>query len=172
MFGRRREYRGQGFTVRIDPGFRELVTVVHTRAGTTRKLDGERIGKRWNGIALHLPRDIEAEAVPALVSDIAGGLAALRCGYVITRTVVTDRVSDAEQQAAIAELKRIGFDVQRSPDLKQISLIPIPGVQRDVKWAVGRTQSLVQTLSGSRPRTEVLAVSPDFAAEVERYIPR
>jgi hypothetical protein len=43
---RDREYGGDGFRVRLDPVFREVVSVTHKRQGTTTKLGGESIGKK------------------------------------------------------------------------------------------------------------------------------
>ena len=39
---REREYRGDDFSVRVEPGFREIVTIVHTRQPTIRRLDKEK----------------------------------------------------------------------------------------------------------------------------------
>jgi hypothetical protein len=52
---RDRKYRAADFSVTIEPGFREIVSVMHERGGTRIHLDGERIGKKWEGIAAHIP---------------------------------------------------------------------------------------------------------------------
>ena len=43
---RDRKYRAADFSVTIEPGFREIVSVMHERGGTRIHLDGERIGKK------------------------------------------------------------------------------------------------------------------------------
>jgi len=171
-----REYRGADFSVRVEQGFRELVTVIHTRQGTTRRLDGERIGKGWNGIRIHLPRDVDPAEVPQLVSDLEAAFGAMRYGYVISRTVGVDPVPEAEQQAAIAELNEMGFDVERSTDPRQTVVIPRPDRPRpDPKAAkdrASRSMSLVLTLRGTRQRVELLAKSKEFATNYTDYMPR
>ena len=77
---RERDYRGDDFSVRVEPGFREIVTIVHTRQQTIRRLEGERIGNRWQGIALHLPRDLNPADVPEIVRDIETAFGAMRYG--------------------------------------------------------------------------------------------
>jgi hypothetical protein len=163
------EYRGDAFSVKVEQGFREIVTIVHTRKGTTRRLDGERIGKRWEGIGVHLPRELDPADLPQIVRDLETAFAALRCGYVISRTARVDPVSEAEQEAAIAELNELGFYVERSADPRNIALIPRSGVARpDAKTArstAPRVMSLVQSLTGTRPVVEVLAKSKGFGPD-------
>jgi hypothetical protein len=48
---RGREYRGDGFRVRIDYVFREVVSIIHTREGTTLKHDVAAPGCPWNAPA-------------------------------------------------------------------------------------------------------------------------
>jgi hypothetical protein len=163
------EYHGDDFSVKVEQGFREVVTVVHTRQGTTRRLEGERIGKRWQGIGVHLPQEMDPADVPQLVRDLEAAFRPLRYGYVISRTVQVDPVSDAEQEGAVAELNEMGFEVERSTERRGVALIPRPGVPRpDTKTAkrtAARVMSLVQALSGERPRVEILAQSKDFATK-------
>lgn len=164
--GRRDDYRGDDFSLRIEQGFREIVTVVLTRNETTHKLEGERIGKRWQGIGIVLPSEIDAADVPQVVADLETAFKALRCDYVISRIVAVDTVSEAEQQAAITELNEMGFDVERQEGTREVGLRPRSGTQRrdsrTVKEAAPRILRLVQSLSGRRPRIEVLAKSKDF----------
>jgi len=170
------EYRGADFSVRIVPGFREIGSVVITRSGTARTLDGERIGKKWEGIGIHLPNDVDLADVPDVVRDLEEGLHALGYGFVITRTGAIEGVSEREQEAALDELHRLGFEVESSPDRKQISLRPkreIPRHDTPTSGAVGqRVSSLVRSLTGIRHRVELLAASAEFASDPDPYIPR
>ena len=163
------EYHGDDFSVKVEQGFREIVTIVHTRQGTTRRLDGERIGKRWEGIGVHLPHEFDPVDLAQIVRDLETAFAALRCGYRISRTARVDPVSESEQAAAIAELHELGFDVERSADPRNIALIPRSDVPRpDVTTArstAPRVMSLVQSLTGTRPVVEVLAKSKGFAPD-------
>jgi len=181
-FGRRDpEYRGENFSLRIETGFREIVFLVIKRNGVERKLEGERIGKTWQGIGLVLPGDIDAADVTQVVRDIETALSALRVGYVISRTAEVVPVPEADQQAAIAELNQMGFEVERSANPKQIGPrkwqqisttwkpgAPRPGTAKAAKEAAQRMRGLIETLSGSRRRMEVLSTSKEFAD----YMPR
>jgi hypothetical protein len=173
---RDREYHGDDFSVRVEQGFREIVTVVHTRQGTVRRLDGERIGKRWNGIRIHLPREVDPADVPQIVRDLETAFGATHYGYVIFRTVRVDPVPEAEQEAAITELNEMGFDVERSTDPRQTVLTPRSGVPRpDTKTAQDRApriMALVQSLRGTRQVVELLAKSKEFATDYTDYMPR
>jgi hypothetical protein len=75
--GRDREYRCDGFSVRIQQGFRELVSLIIGRDGTTRKVEGELIGRRWEGIGIHFDRHTDPGDAPAIVRDLELPLA--RC---------------------------------------------------------------------------------------------
>ena len=175
--GQRDDYRGDDFSLRIEQGFREIVTVVLARNGTTRRLEGERIGKRWQGIGIVLPPEVDATDVPQVVADLETGFRALRYSYVISRIVAVETVSEAEQQAAITELNEMGFDVERPEGTlhatkaghtwTRVDLIPRSGNQRrDAKTAKElspRIMRSVQSLGGRRPQMEVLAKSEDFA---------
>jgi len=171
-----REYRGDDFSVKVEQGFREIVTIVHTRQGTVRRLDGERIGKRWKGIRIHLPCDVDPADVPQIVRDLETAFGAMRYGYVISRTVRVDPVPEAEQEAAVTELNEMGFDVERSTDPRQTVLRPKSGVPRpDRKTAQStapRIMTLVQSLRGTRQVVELLAKSKEFATDYTNYMPR
>jgi hypothetical protein len=177
MFGNRdREYRADDFSVRIVNGFRELVTVVHTRNGIRRELGGERIGKRWQGIGIHVDPDVGRQELPEIVHDLETAFAAMHYGYVISRTAAVDTVPESERQAAIAEFGEMGFDVEVSAERKRVSLVPKPDrVLPDKKQAqriASRTPSLLQAVRGRRHRIEVLAISKDFDRDRELYIPQ
>ena len=173
---REREYRGDDFSVRVETGFREIVTIVHTRQPTILGLEGERIGNRWQGIRLHLPRDLNPADVTQIVHDLETAFGAMRYGYVIFRTVRVDPVSEAEQEAAITELHEMGFEVERTTDPRGIALIPRSDVPRSgTKTAQGtapRIMSLVQALRGTRQQVELLAKSKGFATSYTDYMPR
>jgi hypothetical protein len=173
---REREYRGDDFSVRVEPGFREIVFIVHTRQPTIRRLEGERIGNRWQGIGLHLPRDLNPADVTQIVRDLETAFGAMRYGYVISRTVRVDPVSETEQEAAITELHEMGFEVERTTDPRGIALIPRSDVPRpDTKTAkrmAPRIMSLVQSLRGTRQQVELLAKSKGFATNYTDHMPR
>src|ERR1700730_921285 len=112
---------------------------------------------------------------PQTVRDLETAFGAMRYGYVISRTVRVDPVSEAEQEAAITELHEMGFEVERTRDPMGIALIPRSGVPRpDTKTAKRtalRIMSLVQSLRGTRQQVELLAKSKGFAMDYTDYMP-
>ena len=171
-----REYRGDDFSVRVEQGFREIVRIVHTRRGVTRLLDGERIGKRWQGIAVYLRSEVEAGDAAEIVRDLETAFAALRYGYVISRTAGVEVVPEAEQQKALAELHEIGFDVEVSADGKQTSLKRRSGVPppdpNAAKRAAPRMMALLRSVRPTRQRVDILARSKDFEEPSSDYMPK
>lgn len=77
---RESEYRGDDFSVRVEPILREAVSLIHTRHGASLNLSGERIGKKWQGIEVHLPAHVEPAQVPPIVRDLETAFGALRYG--------------------------------------------------------------------------------------------
>ena len=162
-----RDYRGDGFSVRIEPGHRELVSVIHERDGATLKLSAERIGKKWEGIAVRIPQEIEVARASQVARDLEAAFQAEGYGYVIARVTGVDVVPESERAAAIAELRQMGFEVEISADRKVVQTKQIPGApNREVEdWRkLGpRFMFLVQSVRGTRTRFEALARSKEFA---------
>lgn len=164
LFGYRdREYRGDGFSVRIDHGFRELLSVVYSRRATSHNLSGELIGNKSGGIAVDIPPEIDPAEMRQIVSDLETAFHALRYGYVISRKAGVDTVPETERQAAIAELREMGYEIEVSTDRKEIRQTWKPGVPRPDMETARRTSprimSLLQSVHGTRQRLEILARS-------------
>lgn len=162
---RDREYRGDDFSVRIEPIFREVVTVIHNRQGKSLNLSGERIGKKWEGIEVHMPPDVDAAQIPQVVCDLEIAFQAMQYGYVIARKTATDTVPEEERQAAMAELNEMGYDIEISPDRRIRQTLRAGAPRRDketLRKQVPRMMSLIQSLHGTRPRFEILAKSKEF----------
>lgn len=159
---RAREFRGDGFSVRIDPVFREAISVIYTRQGKSLKLSGERIVRTWEGIDVQLPAGLDDAEVPQTVRDLEAALIGLRYSYVITRKIGVDIVPEPERQAALAELRAMGFEIEVLPDGK----IKIAGKPRQdvetLRTQVPRMISLMQSVHGTRQRLETLAKSKEF----------
>ena len=117
---RDRKYRARDVSVTVQPGFREIVSVIHERGGIRLHLDGERIGKKWEGISVHIPEELDPARVTQVARDLETAFQAMSYGYIIARVAGVEIVSETEQQAAMAELNSMGFDVEVSPDRKQI----------------------------------------------------
>lgn len=160
------EYHGADFSVRVRPRFRENVTVIYTRDGVQISLDGERIGSKWEGIQVLIPSDLEAEKVAGLVNHLEVAFQALGLGYVIIRMAEVEQFNEAEQQAAIAELREMGYEIELSADRKQARVKAISGTTpRDpetLRKQTPRMMSLIQDVRGTRQRFQTLAKSKEF----------
>jgi len=58
------------FSVRIKPTVREGVSVIYTRGEAGLNLSGERIGRKWEGIEVHIPSEVEAAQATQIVRDL------------------------------------------------------------------------------------------------------
>lgn len=162
---RDRDYRGDGFSVRIEPVMREAISIVYSRHGTTLNLSAERIGRKWEGIGVSIPAQEVGVELPQVVRDLETAFRAMGYGYVISRKNGVDVVSEAEKQAAITELNDIGYEIEVLPN-GQIRQTRKPDAPRqDREWlrkTTPRMVSLIQTLHGRRQRYEILAQSKEL----------
>jgi hypothetical protein len=161
-----REYHGRDFSVRIEPIRREVVAVFHTHYGTKLRLGGERIGKRWEGIQVGIPGELEAAQVSQIVSDLELAFRAMDYGYVIVRRKGVDEVPETEREAAIAELGEMGYDIEVSADRRRITQKRKEGAPRDdietIRKQSPRMVYLLQSVHGTRRPFEILAKSKEF----------
>ena len=162
---REREYRGDGFSVRIESIVREGISVIHTRNGTSLNLMGERIGKHWEGIEVHIPPELDTTQTSQIVHDLETAFQAMQYGYVIASKRAADTVPEEERQAAMAELNQMGYDIEVLPDGKIRQKLRPGATRPDRKALQGhslRMMFLLQSVHGTRPRFEILAKSKDF----------
>jgi hypothetical protein len=159
------KYRGNGFSVRIEPNVREAVSVIYKRHGTSLKLYGERISGKEKRIHVRILQEIDAAQLTQIVSDLESAFKAMQYSYVIDRIAATDIVPETEQKAAMAELREMGHEIEILPD-QQIRQswragVPRPDIET-LRKQTPRMMSLIQSLRGTRQRFEVLAKSQDF----------
>ena len=163
---RDRQYHGSDFSVRIEPMGREAVYVIHTRQGASLNLDGQRIGRKWEGIAVYIPRGVEAERASQIAHDLEAAFQAMGYGYQIARLSEIETVPETERQAAIAELRQMGFEIEVSTDRKQIRQKWIAGTPKPspetIRKTIPRQMALLQAVHGTRERFEILAKSKEF----------
>lgn len=161
-----RNHRGDGFSIRIEPVFREVISIVYTRGGTTLNLSAERIGRKWEGIAVGIPpHEVREEQVQQVVRDLESAFGAMGYGYVISRKIGIDVVPETERQAVIAELNKMGYEIEVLPN-RQIRQTRRAGAQHQDRESIRKTtprmMSLIQSLHGTRQRFEILAKSKEF----------
>ncbi len=161
---RDREYRGDGFCVRVEPIFREVISVIHARDGTNLKLSGQRTGRKWEGIEVLIPQELDAARVPQVVGDLETAFHAMRTGYVIVRKAGIDVVPETERQEAIAELRAMGYEIEILSDNKIRQTRRAGAPRHDLETLRNqspRMMSLIQSLRGTRQRFEILAQSKE-----------
>jgi hypothetical protein len=166
-FGYRlRQFSGSGFSVRVEPIEREAVSVIYTRQEKTLHLDAQRIGKKREAIEVHISHDVDPARAAQIARDLEAAFQAMDYGYVIARLLEVEAVPDAEIQAAIAELRQIGYELDISLDRKQIRQKWIPGMPKpspeSIRNSMPRYLTLLQTVRGTRQRFEILARSKEF----------
>jgi hypothetical protein len=163
---RDRQYRGSDFSMRIEPMGREALSVIHTRQGTSLNLDGQRIGSKWEGIEVYIPHDVEAERASQIAHDLEAAFQAMDYGYIIARLSEIETVREIERQAAIAELRQMGYELEISADRKQIRQKWIAGTPKlgleALRKTTPRHMTLLQAVHGTRKRFEILAKSKEF----------
>jgi hypothetical protein len=162
---RDKEYRGVGYSVRIEQIMREEIAIIYTRRGNSLSLNGERIGKKWEAIHVLVPQEVEAAQLPCMLSDLKAAFVAMRYGYVIVRKSGHDIVPEAERQSALAELRDMGWDIELLPDrtIRQTRRADVPLQDLETtRKTTPRMMTLLQSVEGRRQRCEVLAKSSEF----------
>ena len=159
-----RKYQGTEFSVRIKPVFREVLSVLYERGPVLLNLNGEYIGKE--GIQVHIPEEFEITKAMQIAKDLETAFESMEYGYLIVRSTGTELVSENEQQAALAELRDMGYEIEISPDRKQITQKKLAGAPKQdietLRQQTPRMMALIQSLRGKRARFETLAKSKEF----------
>ena len=84
-----REYHGDGFSVRIEPIGREVMSVIYQRQASILNLVAGWVGRNGTAIGIEIPQELKAERTSQLVGDLETALTALRYGYMITAKGIT-----------------------------------------------------------------------------------
>ena len=166
-----RRHRGDGFSIRIEPVFREVISIVYMRGGTTLNLSAERIGRKWKSIAVDISNEVREDQIQQVVRDLESAFGAMGYGYVISRKIGIDVVPETERQAAIAELNEMGYEIEILPNqqIRQTRRAGAPYQDREsIRKTTPRMMSLIQSLHGRRQRFQILAKSKEFEAIVGR----
>src|ERR1700760_3088252 len=78
-------YRGDGFSVSIGRGEREIVYVTYARGWSRLKLEGELTGDKWDSVWLGIPMEISRERALGIAQDLEVAFRAMGRGYTIFR---------------------------------------------------------------------------------------
>jgi hypothetical protein len=114
-------------------------------------------------ISVKVPRELPNEQIRDLVSNLSSGLKTLRYEYLIYRKGGPQTVPEEERNAAIAELRQMGFEILESSGPGKIGRAVTHNWERtsrkEGKARLSLVQSLMAKASGVRENIEVLARS-------------
>lgn len=151
------------FSVRIEKVFREGVYVVYREHDRELKFSGELVGKKWEEIRVEMTTGLPEEDLRRIVPNLAAGLTKLGYKYSIYRRGEPQTIPEEERRSAVAELGRMGLDVEISAHRNQIKSTKRPDWRRpsqeDAKAMAARMIELTQTARGIRATIEILARS-------------
>lgn len=112
-------------------------------------------------ISVHIPREMDLERAKTVVRDLALGLAELRYEYVIFRKREPRQVTQEERDAAVDQLRQMGFDLERSVAqqgqvTRLVTLNGLPARGGKLSMNFSGIQKLVSQAQGIEERVEVL----------------
>lgn len=153
-----------GFSLRIQRGARNLANVVYEEKGRTHTFEGELVGSGWRQLNLLIPSDFPPNGLDRIVANLSKGIGELGYEFLIRRRGESEVVPEKDRKAAIAELRRMGWEPEISSDHSQVELKRKDGSRapspEETSAQSQRLATLVQSLHGARYKFEELARSP------------
>jgi hypothetical protein len=162
---RDRQYRGDGFTVRIEPMGRESLYVNYQRDNTRHSFDGQYIGSSWEGIEASIPEEVDPGQALLIAQDLKSAFEAMSYGYLIVRKTGVEIVAEPERQAAMEELQNMGYNIEILGDgkLRQTRREGAPRQDSEtIRKSTPRMMALLRAIHGKRQRYDILAKSKEF----------
>lgn len=161
---RDRNYHGEGFSVHIVRTIREGVDLLYKRQSVSLTLLGERYGRGWHGIDIVIPQGVEPERLPQIVNDLETAFRAMGYDYVISCKGQGEPIPEQERQAAVAELREMGYEIEFLPDGRIHQMRRAEGLPQDratLRKTTARMMTLIQSLPPTRHRIEILGKSKE-----------
>jgi hypothetical protein len=153
-----------GFSLRIQRGARNLASVVYEEKGRSHTFEGELAGPGWRQLNLLIPSDFSGDGLDRVVANLAKGIGELGYEYLIRRRGEGEKIPEKERKAALAELRKMGWEPEISADRSQVELKRADGSRSpSPDEAIANSERLarlVQTIHGTRYKFEELARSP------------
>jgi hypothetical protein len=153
-----------GFSLRIQRGARNLASVVYEEKGRSHTFEGELAGPGWRQLNLLIPSDFSGDGLDRVVANLAKGIGELGYEYLIRRRGEGEKIPEKERKAALAELRKMGWEPEISADHSQVELKRADGSRSpSPDEAIANSERLarlVQTIHGTRYKFEELARSP------------
>lgn len=162
---RDRRYQCSEFQVSIEPVFREAASVLYTRGESKTQLNAEYIGKKSWTIGVSIPAETNEADARRIAADLAIAFNAMGYAYVIVRKVGVEVVPEEDRNAALAELKKMGYEIELLPDgkIRQSGKRGSPPKPIDfIRKETPRMMQLMKAVHGRREKLETLAQSKDF----------
>jgi hypothetical protein len=160
----RNEVKFPTFSVRVRRVGREAAVVTLQEATGRSDFDAD-IGRRQ--VDVRMPSGLSEDSVADVVAKLSQALRSLSFEYLLYRIGESEIISEQERNAAISELRSMGFDVQVMPNgqvrLKGASGEPFAG---PAKPNVPRWMHLMRAASGRIPKYTVLARSNSAADRI------
>ncbi len=169
MCARPLKIQTEEYSAEVRFGFREAVTVIYEENGRAIEFSGERGGQRLEEqVDLLIPAALSLDDHPRVLANLCTALKQLKFEYTIARWGKKQSFSEAEQKAAIAELRELGMIAEvESNSFKSVRLTRVPGWQEpagfDRKKSVLRQNRLTSIARGEITPLVIVAKS-DHAA--------
>lgn len=162
----RQEYRGDGFWVRVEPGFREVVQLVYSSHGKNIKVAGEWAGARQAYLNVLLSKEDVGSEILQITHDLVEALRSLGHHFVIRGAIRDEVIPEEERHAALAQLHELGYETMVLPDLNAVSVRRSAGAPALHKGTAVlhsiAMKRLISAASGKRPVIEILAKSENL----------
>jgi hypothetical protein len=151
------------FTVRVLRGARGLVSIVYEEEDYNRSFEGELTGSKHNQINMFMTSDFPAKDLDRVVANLVKGFEQLGYEYWIRRRDGAEVVPESEREAALFELRRMGWEADVSVDRLRVEMKRIDGAHaptlEEAMSASSHMAQLVQALHGTRYKFDDLARS-------------
>ena len=152
-----------GFSIHIRRGSRNQVSVLYESGSRSTTFEGSLTGEGWKQIELLIPADFQADRLDLVVASLAKGIGEVGYEYRILRRGDAEAVPESEREAALAELRKMGWEPEVSADRAQVELkrtdgAAAPSPQEAIAQSE-RMARLVAALHGTRYKLEELARS-------------
>ena len=150
-----------GVTVKVERKFRECVSVVYREPGRTLTFNGELVGPKWNQINMTVGDEVASDA--SLIANLVAEFTRQGHEFVIYRAGKQEPIPQSEGDAARAELRQMGFEVEVSPDGRSVRQTRLPGFsppsRQEAQQKAVRMMKLLESVRGFRWPLEIVAKS-------------
>ena len=157
------------FSIAISRLGPEDAIVTRKRENRKQEFAAEITGKRQ--IDVHIPSELDVAEVHSAVADLVQGFQKLGYEYLIYKKGEREPIPESEREAAISELNKMGFEVQRTEGRIEVrrasQLRGAASSQPEANITTPEWIRLLGKAKGVRERIEVLAKSDAAVDRIE-----